>query len=125
MPEPTFLYKILDAPPPSPLLETLPTTGLDAKDGFIHLSLAGQIPVTADLFFADYSKLWLLKLRRSDLDGTVKYSTEPNGGVPEGCAHVHDSKKGLGSGNVEEVIEVDKDGAEEWKKVPKLLRLKN
>ncbi|KAI5367980.1 hypothetical protein Slin15195_G031140 [Septoria linicola] len=116
----TYFYKILDSAPPSPLPETLPATELDTKDNFIHLSTAKQIPITADLFFADHKKLWLLKLRVADLDGEIKY--DPS--LPE-CPHVHESKRGLGKGNVEEVIVVEKPAESIWVKVPELEALED
>jgi len=123
MSAPTNLYKILDAPPPSPLPETLPTTPLDAKDGFIHLSLAEQTPITAKRHFSAYEALWILKLRPAALDGEVKYDTDTNAGVPKGCAHVHGSQKGLGKDNVVEVIEVKKAAGTEWTNVDELHKL--
>ncbi|KAF2767548.1 hypothetical protein EJ03DRAFT_296246, partial [Teratosphaeria nubilosa] len=125
MPSPTYLYKLLESPPPSPLPETFPPTKLDAKDGFIHLSMAKQIPVTAKLFFAEHETVWLLKLRTADLDGEIKYSTEAAGGVPEGCAHLHDSEKGLGVHNIEEVMCLFKSAEEDWSDVPILQTLED
>lgn len=122
-PPPTYLYKILDTSPPSPLPGTLPSTELDSKDGFIHLSTAEQTPITAKLFFAHCERLWVLKLRREALDGRVEYSTDPNAGVEDGCAHVHESVKGLGRENVEEVIEVRKKGVEAWTEVQEMCGL--
>ncbi|GIZ46981.1 hypothetical protein CKM354_001008300 [Cercospora kikuchii] len=116
----TYFYKILDSPPPSPLPETLPATPLDIKDNFIHLSTATQIPITADLFFASHTKLWLLKLRIADLDGEIRYVE----GLPE-CPHVHDSVKGLGKGNVEEVILVERRKGEKWGALEALRKLES
>ncbi|KZP31439.1 hypothetical protein FIBSPDRAFT_849401 [Athelia psychrophila] len=59
---PALLYKIVDAQPPSPIPFELPLSALDAKDGFMHLSMAHQVAVTADKFFARSERLWLLKI---------------------------------------------------------------
>lgn len=123
MPSPRYLYTILDRPPADPLPETLPSTDLDSKHGFIHLSTAEQTPVTANLFFAHLHKIWMLTLKTESLEGELKYSTDPNGGVVDGCAHLHGVKLGLRRGDVEEVIEVAKEGAMEWTEVPVLLEL--
>lgn len=123
MSTPTYLYKILEVAPPSPLPETLPATDLDSKDRFIHLSKSSQVPITADLFFAKCDKLWILKLRTSALDGAVKYSTDPAARVPQGCAHLHGSRTGLGKGNIEEVFEVAKAEKGSWKEVTEMQRL--
>ena len=101
-----FLYKILDQPPPDPLPEILPATKLDTEDGFIHLSTAEQIPVTANLFFAHCDQLWVLELTVSALDGKLEYSTDPNAGIENGCAHLHGSQRALGFGNIEDVLTV-------------------
>lgn len=109
-----YLYKILDETPPSPLPETLPTTALDANDGFIHLSSAQQTPQTARLFFSGHNELFILKLRRQALDGNIEFLTDPKAGVENGCAHVYGSAKGLGRGNVVEVVKVVRMEGEEW-----------
>ncbi|TKA25237.1 hypothetical protein B0A50_05935 [Salinomyces thailandicus] len=114
MSPPEYLYKILDAPPPSPLPTTLPATELDTQDGFIHLSTAKQTPITAKLFFSNCETLWVLKLRREALDGEIEYSTDPNAGVSDGCAHVHGSRSGLGSGNVEGTVEARRQNGQTW-----------
>lgn len=118
--EPTFWYKILDAPPPEPLPDTLPSTPLDASDGFIHLSSASQVPITANLFFSQADRLWVLKLRTKDLDGRVEYPPELGSAAP----HLHGSKKGLGKGNIEQVIEMRRNGeGREWKDVAEMKAL--
>lgn len=122
---PKYLYKILDQPPPEPLPETLPATELDTNDGFIHLSTAGQTPITASLFFKDSNELWILKLKSQALDGRLEFLTLPNCGIENGLAHVHDSRKGLGRNNVVEVIEVQRATSEEWGQVESMRRLVN
>jgi uncharacterized protein (DUF952 family) len=116
---PTFWYKILDQPPPSPLPETLPPTDLDAQDGFIHLSTASQIPITAGLFFQSHDIIWVLKLRREKVDGRVEYPLE----LGESCPHIHDSRTGLGKHNVEDVIELERKKDQKWADVPEMARL--
>lgn len=106
MTEPEYLYKILDQAPPEPLLETLPLSALDAKDGFIHLSIGKQTPLTAKMFFGQHQELWILKLDRSKLDGRIEWFTEPTYNIEGGCPHLHGSAKGLGGENVVEVIHV-------------------
>lgn len=118
-----YLYKILDEAPPQPLPETLPATDLDTKDGFIHLSTAEQSPVTAKLFFSDHNELWILKLEQQALDGRIEFSTDPNAGIENGCAHVHGSKKGLGRENIVEILQVQKTSGLQWTEVRSMTKL--
>lgn len=111
-PQHTYFYKILPSAPPTPLPETLPLSDLDKKDGFIHLSTAAQTPKTMDLFFGECEKLWVLKLRVRDLDGEVRWEES----LP-GCPHLHGSERGLGRGNVEGVVVVERKGGGDWKGV--------
>ena len=119
-PLPTYLYKILPEAPPSPLPVRLPLSDLDRNDGYIHLSTSEQVPSTADKFFADFTVLYLFKIRYevlaagTDGDGTVK----SEGQKPEikweevgrGCfAHFYGGD--LGVGNIGEVIKVEKKGS--------------
>ncbi|MCJ1312115.1 hypothetical protein MMC25_005789 [Agyrium rufum] len=87
IPLPQFLYKILPTAPSHPLPHSFPLAPIDAKDGFVHLSTATQVPATAARFFADRDVVWLLRIPRGRLEG--------GGG-------------GAGAG-----AEVGKDGAEE------------
>lgn len=116
----SFYYKIFERAIEEPLPETLPTTALDAQDGFIHLSTGEQTPTTADLFFGQYTKLWILKLRVKDLDGEIRIPAD----LP-GCPHIHNTRRGLGKDNVEAVIVVDKAGYESWKSVPMMAELES
>ena len=61
-PVPNYVYKIVETPPPNPLPHTLPLSELDQQDGFIHLSNARQIPITASLFFSSDTTLYLLRV---------------------------------------------------------------
>lgn len=116
MPDPVYLFKILDEAPPDPLPETLPLSALDAKDGFIHLSIAKQTPLTANMFFGQHEELWILKLEREKLDGTIEWFTEPTYKIEGGCPHLHGSAKGLCRGSVAEVIRVTRRSTEEdWR----------
>lgn len=117
MSAPKYLYKILDQAPPKPLPETLPATSLDANDGFIHLSNAEQTKYTAKMFFGSCNELWILKIAREQLDGDIEYFTEPSYEVDGGCPHVHNSKKGLGNGNVVEVVHVTRENEQDWTQV--------
>nr|OQO27485.1 hypothetical protein B0A51_06200 [Rachicladosporium sp. CCFEE 5018] len=116
-----FWYKILDDAPPKPLPRTLPLSPLDARDDFIHLSVASQIPITAGKFFSTSSNLWVLKIQREKLVGRFEFPP-PYG---EACPHLHDSEEGLGSNNVVDVIEMRRAATGEWKDVPAMAELEN
>lgn len=114
-PLPTYLYKILDSAPPSPIPERLPLSDLDRNDGFIHLSTSEQVPGTADKFFSNFQELWLLRIRYETLaKGTDGDGRESKGEVKweevgRGCfAHFYNAD--LGKGNVESVLKVQKEG---------------
>ena len=123
---PKYLYKILDEPTPEPLPETLPATDLDTKDGFIHLSTAEQTRITAKLFFSSFDDLWILKLNTQALQArfSIDFSTDPNAGVENGCAHVLGSSQGLGRSNVVEVLKAHRAPEEEWTQVQSMKDLK-
>lgn len=119
-PPPTYLYKILPGPPPSPLPERLPLSDLDKNDGYIHLSTSAQVPGTADKFFAQDTQLWLLRIKYDVLaagtDGDGKVKADGDGkaelkweDVGRGCfAHFYGGD--LGSGNVAAVLSISKNG---------------
>ncbi|KAK5987195.1 hypothetical protein PT974_11316 [Cladobotryum mycophilum] len=77
-PLPKYIYKIIPSAPEEPLPTPFPLSDLDAKDGFVHLSTATQVPKTADLFFTKTSDLWLIKLELTKLADPLKWE----GGFP-------------------------------------------
>ncbi|KAH6609627.1 hypothetical protein Trco_002973 [Trichoderma cornu-damae] len=74
-PLPKYVYKILPSVPEDPLPQQFPLSELDANDGFVHLSTASQVPNTADLFFANASTLWLIKLELAKLADPLKWES--------------------------------------------------
>ncbi|KAG7440658.1 uncharacterized protein BT62DRAFT_575241 [Guyanagaster necrorhizus] len=117
-PIPRFVYKIIPDAPPSPLPFSLPLSALDAKDGFIHLSDANQVPKTADLFFAECEKLWLLQLDTEVVKAAGgRFVWAEN--LP-GCVHLYgngvDTWDGarLGEGTVRDSRKFTRLGEETW-----------
>ncbi|KAM5533599.1 hypothetical protein V8D89_012712 [Ganoderma adspersum] len=115
-PLPTYVYKILSTAPPSPIPAALPLSDLDRQDGFIHLSNASQIPITASLFFQSNTELWLLKLntrKTIDAGGIYRWNKE----LP-GCPHLYAQTDGewidLGSGNVVSSVSVARQDGQTW-----------
>ncbi len=51
----------------------LAKTPLDERDGFIHLSTAGQIIQTANLHFSDHESLYALLFERRPLEDKLKW----------------------------------------------------
>jgi len=106
---PTFVYKITDIPPPSPIPHTLPLSSIDSQDGFIHLSDANQIPITADLFFNSTSTIWLLKISSAKVEEEGRLTWREGS---SGCIHVYGKETGtwarLGEGIVVDVKMYDK-----------------
>ena len=107
-PLPTYVYKILPEAPPSPLPDALPLSPLDAKDGFIHLSTAAQVPKTAGRFFSNKCTLWLLKIPLKQIEQHVKWEE----GMSDCFAHVYDH--GLGKSEVIDLKSFEKGKGEDW-----------
>ena len=107
-PIPTYIYKILHQLPPSPLPDALPLSPLDAKDGFIHLSTASQVPKTAELIFSDINILWLLKIPLKHIEANIKWEETKSGYFP----HLYEER--LGGDTVLDVKEVKREGDESW-----------
>ncbi|KAJ4396410.1 hypothetical protein N0V93_000629 [Gnomoniopsis smithogilvyi] len=110
---PKYVYKIIDSAPPSPIPKVFPPSDLDKADGFIHLSTASQIPITASLFFASHTTLWLLKIRYEPISSSSKWDDPPNDN--DGCPHLYGS---FGAAETESVEKFERTGAEQgWKDV--------
>jgi uncharacterized protein (DUF952 family) len=76
------LYKICPRPSWSDAraLGRLPTSRDDARDGYVHLSTAGQVRGTLARHFAGQQELLLLVLPRERLpDGTLRWEAARNG----------------------------------------------
>jgi Protein of unknown function (DUF952) len=104
-PLPTHIFKIVDYAPPDPLPHSLPASSLDTKDGFVHTSVAAQVPITTSRFFKDSSEIYVLKLDTKALQkegGRVVWEG------PEGCIHIYVGETLLDFGG-----ERDGDGDEE------------
>lgn len=74
MSTPEFVYKIATEAAFAPARNATAFAGMpvDAKDGYIHFSTAGQLAETLRLHFAGQSGLVLLAVRSADLgDGLV------------------------------------------------------
>ncbi|TBU44517.1 hypothetical protein BD309DRAFT_958319 [Dichomitus squalens] len=115
-PLPTYVYKILPTAPPLPIPAVLPLSELDQKDGFIHLSNASQVPITASLFFKSNTELWLLKIdTRKTIEAGGVYRWVDN--LP-GCPHLYAPKEGewidLGSRNVVSSVSVTRQEGQAW-----------
>jgi len=68
-PLPDIIYKI--HPPNLSALTAL--SDLDRKSGFIHLSTADLVPITADRFFSHHTELWLQIIRVADVAQNLKW----------------------------------------------------
>lgn len=113
-PFPGFVYKIVDAAPPSPIPHSLPLSALDSKDGFIHLSVADQIPITADLFFKSNDSLWVLKIDSAKSEEKGRLTWAPT----DGCVHLYGEKAGtwarLGEGTVVGTKQYNRTSEQKW-----------
>lgn len=74
-PKPTYIYKLVpsSAPVPDVLPERLPVSEIDQKSGFVHLSTAPQIPGTLKYFFADDTRVYVLRLNYDDLVESIRW----------------------------------------------------
>lgn len=108
-PKPQYIYKILPSAPQHPLPLALPLSELDRTDSFIHSSIAEQVPGTCARFFTSQSQIWLLRIRLTDVESNVKWEQSGSGVFP----HIYN--QALGHGNVESVMQFDRDSTENWK----------
>ncbi|KAL2047357.1 hypothetical protein N7G274_001378 [Stereocaulon virgatum] len=111
IPLPEYVYKIVPEASLDPLPSTLPLSALDAKDGFIHLSTADQIPATAGRFFSQYNSLSLLKIPLARIEKKVKWEESSSG-----CfAHLYGAD--ISRKEVVESKDFKKKDTDEWTKV--------
>ncbi|KAJ8122774.1 hypothetical protein ONZ43_g1113 [Nemania bipapillata] len=105
-PLPAYVYKIVPSPPPSPIPPQYPLSDLDQQDGFVHLSIATQIPITAGLFFKESTNLWILRIRfKPEFHGTTTWEVT-------GCPHLYGN---FGADDVEDVKQFTRSEGESWK----------
>ena len=107
-PLPQYVYKILSEGPADPLLSSLPKSALDAKDGFIHLSTAEQIPATASRFYSHANSLSLLKIPLDRIEAATKWEESGSGCFP----HLYGAE--LGREEVVDVKEFKRENPEQW-----------
>ena len=110
-PLPQYVYKILPEGPSDPLPLSLPLSALDAKDGFIHLSTAEQIPGTASLIYAHASSLYLLKIPLDRIEKATKWEETGSGYFP----HLYRAE--LGREEVVDVKEFRRESGKQWTEV--------
>ncbi|KII87371.1 hypothetical protein PLICRDRAFT_43003 [Plicaturopsis crispa FD-325 SS-3] len=114
MSKPTYIYKLIpsSAPPPTPLPDALPVSGIDQSSGFIHLSTAPQVPQTLKFFFADEPLVYVARLVYDNVEKDIKWEDPkaevcgPRGG--EGMfPHLYNGLK-LGSEQIDSVATWEK-----------------
>jgi uncharacterized protein (DUF952 family) len=106
---------------------TLPTSDLDKKSGFLHMSTAAQVPYTLKHFFAtsrqNKDSIYLFKVPYKPLEdrGIVRWESPDAkiGGLRNGegmFPHIYDDHEfKLGYDEVESVVEVvSENGEEDW-----------
>ena len=130
-----FIYKIVDSTTNIPITSAhklpgnyiLPTSDLDEKSGFVHMSTKAQVSGTLNKFFATSTStrdsVYLLKasLRPLEDKGLIRWKAPdasvcgPRGG--EGMfAHIYDNRKfRLSNDEVESAVEVVSEvGQQDW-----------
>jgi uncharacterized protein (DUF952 family) len=55
--------------------------GIDLKDGFIHLSTAGQVAETLNLYYRGVDHLLLLAVRTADLGADLRWEASRGGAL--------------------------------------------
>lgn len=71
-----------------------------------------QIPITASLFFASHTTLWLIKIRYAAISASAKWEDPPNDN--DGCPHLYGS---LEAADVSSVEKFDRPETGAWKDV--------
>lgn len=80
--QPRYIYKIVPSTTPirEPLPETLPVSELDRNSGFIHLSMASQVPNTLKFFFSEEPVVYILRINHADVIQDIRWES-PDGKV--------------------------------------------
>lgn len=102
--------------PPLPSPPNLTQPDLHPSNTFLQ-----QIPITASLFFASHSALWLIKIRYAgDVAAAARWDDPPD--ENDGCPHLYG--RGFGPADVEGVKRFSRDagvagggGGGDWKEV--------
>ncbi|KAI1332626.1 hypothetical protein F5Y16DRAFT_393931 [Xylariaceae sp. FL0255] len=107
---PDYVYKIVPTAPPSPIPAEYPLSELDKNDGFVHFSIAEQIPITAGLFFTEATSIWILKVRfKPAFHGVTTWETA-------GCPHLYGN---FGAPDIEGTKEFTRSVDESWESAMK------
>jgi uncharacterized protein (DUF952 family) len=65
-------------------------TGLDKKDGFIHLSNANQLAASLELYFSEYEEVMLLLPKMKKIESYLKHEPTDAGSKRKGFfAHLY------------------------------------
>lgn len=80
--QPRYIYKIIPSTSPvrEPLPEHLPVSELDQNSGFIHLSMAQQVPNTLKFFFAEEPLVYILRIEYVRVCQDIRWES-PDGKV--------------------------------------------
>lgn len=80
--QPRYIYKIIPstAPVRESLPERLPVSDLDQNSGFIHLSMAQQVPNTLKFFFAEEPLVYILRIEYARVCQDIRWES-PDGKV--------------------------------------------
>lgn len=80
--QPRYIYKIIPstAPVREPIPERLPVSDLDQESGFIHLSMASQVPNTLKLFFSDEPLVYIARIHYADIIQDIRWES-PDGKI--------------------------------------------
>ncbi|KAI0164248.1 hypothetical protein GGR52DRAFT_559005 [Hypoxylon sp. FL1284] len=109
-PLPAYVYKIVPSAPPTPIPSEYPLSELDQKDGFVHLSIGTQIPITAGLFFNESPAVWVLKIRFAPkFHGATTWEVQ-------GCPHLYGN---FGAADVDSVKQFSRPAGAAWGDVMK------
>ncbi|KAJ5103854.1 hypothetical protein N7532_004383 [Penicillium argentinense] len=118
--QPLYIYKIVpsSAGVREPLPERLPVSELDQNSGFVHLSMAHQVPNTLKMFFKNEPLVYILRIQYATVMSDIRWES-PDGKVcgprpDEGLfPHLYNGLK-LGRDEVESIAIWQNDGG--WEK---------